>query len=67
MLNSEFNEFSVTEQQKALDLYPENLRPEIDELNDWIYPWVGSEECGVSIHLIISVCPLSVVASAISA
>ena len=38
MLNSEFNEFCETDEQKALDLYPENLRKEIDSLNEWIYP-----------------------------
>lgn len=37
MLNSEFNEFSATPEQAALDLYPEQLREAIDELNDWIY------------------------------
>ena len=37
MLGSEFNEFSATDEQRALDLYPENLRKEIDELNEWIY------------------------------
>ena len=38
MLNSEFNEFCKTEQQKKLDLYPEHLRKDIEALNDWIYP-----------------------------
>ena len=38
MLNSEFNEFCETEQQRSLDLYPEHLRKEIDALNEWIYP-----------------------------
>ena len=37
MLNTEFNEFSSTPQQKALDLYPTALRSKIDELNEWIY------------------------------
>ncbi len=40
MLNSEFNEFCETQEQKSLDLYPEGLRQGIDELNSWIYPWV---------------------------
>ena len=38
MFNSEFNEFCPTEEQKKLDLYPEPLRAEIEELNSWIYP-----------------------------
>lgn len=37
MLNSEFNEFSATEEQRALDLYPQPLRHAIDEVNAWIY------------------------------
>ena len=37
MLNTEFNEFCATPQQKALDLYPEALRGKIEELNEWIY------------------------------
>ncbi|XP_077979528.1 glutathionyl-hydroquinone reductase YqjG-like [Glandiceps talaboti] len=48
MLNSEFNEFCKTEEQKKLDLYPENLRKKIDGLNDWIYPYIngGVYRCG---------------------
>ena len=38
MLNSEFNEFCETDEQRALDLYPEKLKKEIDSLNEWIYP-----------------------------
>jgi putative glutathione S-transferase len=38
MLNSEFNSFCQTDEQRKLDLYPENLRDEINELNSWIYP-----------------------------
>jgi hypothetical protein len=33
MLNSAFDEWTDT----AVDLYPEDLRPEIDELDEWIY------------------------------
>ena len=40
MLNSEFNEFCATEEQKKLDLYPQNLRTQIEELNGWIYTYV---------------------------
>lgn len=34
MLNTEFNQLGASE----LDFYPENLRREIDELNEFIYP-----------------------------
>ena len=37
MLNTEFNEFCATDEQRALDLYPAALRGEIDQLNEWIY------------------------------
>ena len=37
MLNSEFNEFCITDEQRKIDLYPENLRGEIDSINEWIY------------------------------
>ena len=37
MLNTEFNQFCPTEEQRALDLYPESLRANIDQLNEWIY------------------------------
>ena len=37
MLNSEFNEFCATDEQKSLDIYPAGLREEIDQLNEWIY------------------------------
>ena len=37
MLNSEFNKYSTSEEQRAVDLYPESLRGKIDELNEWIY------------------------------
>ncbi|XP_067946151.1 glutathionyl-hydroquinone reductase YqjG-like [Watersipora subatra] len=41
MFNSEFNEFCETEEQKKLDLYPENLRADIDSLNGWIFPSIN--------------------------
>ena len=34
---TEFNEFSATPDQKALDFYPEDLRSKIDGVNEWIY------------------------------
>ena len=37
MFNSEFNAFCATDAQRALDLYPLELRGHIDETNDWVY------------------------------
>lgn len=38
MLNSEFNDFCKTEEQKRMNFYPEDLRDRINEMNAWIYP-----------------------------
>lgn len=48
MLNTEFNAFCKTSEQRDLDLYPEHLRNKIDELNGWIYPTInnGVYRCG---------------------
>jgi len=45
MLNSEFNEFS---KQPELDVYPEDMRKDIDAINDWVYPSInnGVYRCG---------------------
>ena len=45
MLNTEFNAFCKTKEQRDLDLYPEGLRSRIDQLNDWIYPYVSYDKC----------------------
>ncbi|XP_022334690.2 glutathionyl-hydroquinone reductase YqjG-like [Crassostrea virginica] len=42
MLNTEFNEFCKTQAQKQLDLYPESLRKDIDDVNEWIYPNINN-------------------------
>ncbi|XP_021369355.1 uncharacterized protein LOC110460647 [Mizuhopecten yessoensis] len=42
MLNSEFNDFCASEKQRKLDCYPESLRKEIDEVNEWIYPMINN-------------------------
>lgn len=42
MLNSDFNAFCKLPEQAAIDLYPENLRGEVDALNDWIYPNINN-------------------------
>ncbi|OWF42754.1 Glutathionyl-hydroquinone reductase YqjG [Mizuhopecten yessoensis] len=36
MLNSEFNDFCATEEQRKLDLYQQSLRKDIDEVNEMI-------------------------------
>ncbi|XP_077865018.1 LOW QUALITY PROTEIN: glutathionyl-hydroquinone reductase YqjG-like [Saccoglossus kowalevskii] len=42
MLNTEFNEFCKTEEQKKLDLYPKSIQKQIDEVNDWVYPYINN-------------------------
>ena len=42
MFNIAFNDF-LSPSQASLDFYPENLRAEINELNEWIYPNINSK------------------------
>lgn len=39
MFNTEFNEFS---ERPEYDFYPEDLRAEIDEINEWVYPDINN-------------------------
>jgi len=41
MFNTAFNDF-IAPDKVALDYYPENLRTEIDSLNEWIYPNINN-------------------------
>ncbi|KDR80201.1 hypothetical protein GALMADRAFT_62390 [Galerina marginata CBS 339.88] len=41
IFNTAFNEF-IPEEKAGLNFYPENLRPEIDALNEWIYPNINN-------------------------
>ena len=41
MFNSAFND-QLPADRAAIDLYPESLRKEIDEINDWVYDTVNS-------------------------
>ncbi|MCH2110390.1 MAG: glutathione S-transferase C-terminal domain-containing protein, partial [Polyangiaceae bacterium] len=38
-LNSEFQEYATN---KKLDLYPVELRGQIDAVNEWVYPWINN-------------------------
>jgi putative glutathione S-transferase len=41
ILNTEFNSI-IDEEYTKVDIYPEDLRAKIDELNDWIYPTINN-------------------------
>ena len=42
MLTSAFNAYCATPEQAALDLYPTALRPAIDAVNEWVYPFINN-------------------------
>lgn len=42
ILNTAFNDL-IPEDKAQLDLYPEPLRAEIDEINDWVYDNINSK------------------------
>lgn len=42
IFNTAFNHL-IPADKAALDYYPEELRPEIDAVNDWVYPGINSE------------------------
>lgn len=42
MLNSAFDDLLPENGRRTPDFYPQSLRPEIDALNDWIYPNVNN-------------------------
>jgi len=46
MFNTAFNHL-IPADKAAIDLYPEELRSEIDELNEWIYPNINSESSAI--------------------
>lgn len=41
ILNTQFNDL-IEDKYAKVDIYPENLRSKIDELNDWIYPTINN-------------------------
>ena len=41
MFNQEWND-CIPAEKAAIDIYPKDLRPQIDELNAWIYPGINS-------------------------
>jgi len=47
IFNSEFNDF-LPPDRAALDFYPEKLRPEIDDVNTWMYETINSAHPALS-------------------
>jgi glutathionyl-hydroquinone reductase len=50
IFNIAFNDF-LSPAQASLDFYPENLRAEIDKLNEWIYPNINSKTATLAFGL----------------
>ncbi|XP_071113670.1 glutathionyl-hydroquinone reductase YqjG-like [Haliotis cracherodii] len=48
MLNTEFNAFCKTSEQRELNFYPADLQAVIDGINEWVYPQInnGVYRCG---------------------
>ena len=42
MFNTEFNHL-LPKDKAELDLYPQEFRTQIDEINDWVYDTVNSQ------------------------
>ena len=53
MFNSEFND-QLSPEKASLDFYPEELRAEIDSLNEWVYDTVNSKFDSLLIMTILS-------------
>lgn len=42
MFNEEFNDLIDDEEKKKRNYYPENLRSDIDSINEWVYDTVNN-------------------------
>ncbi len=49
MFNTAFND-QIPAEKAAIDIYPQNLRTEIDSINEWVYDNVNSQS-GSSPHI----------------
>jgi glutathionyl-hydroquinone reductase len=54
IFNTAFNELIPGDKAK-LDLYPENLRSEIDPLNDWVYNGINSKCISLSTLALLTI------------
>lgn len=57
MLNTGFNNHLPAD-KAAIDLYPESLRKEIDEVNEWVYDTVNSRCMPITPTTFLSSSPL---------